>query len=198
MAARPPDVPGRRARLQLHDRQLPGDAGGAGHRSRRRGARDPGGARARRAARRQDRPHPRPLRSRDGDRRRRGRARAPTCCSTATIAGCTTTPSCRPSCSAWRAPAVAPPHRRRRRSSCAATRRSPSAATRSRAIHTPGHTPGSICLYFEESGRDPAPVRGRHAVQGVDRPHRSVGRLAARHHALDPRPADDAPGRRRS
>ena len=45
---------------------------GAGHRPRRRGARDPGRAGRRRPARGQDRPHPRPLRSRDGDRRRRG------------------------------------------------------------------------------------------------------------------------------
>ena len=58
-----------------------------------------------------------------------------------------------------------------------------------RALHTPGHTPGSLCLYFEEVGRDAAAVRGRHPVQGVGRPHGPVGRLAPRHHALHPRPA---------
>ena len=49
-----------------------------------------------------------------------------------------------------------------------------------RALHTPGHTPGSICLFFEQAARDADPVRGRHAVSRLDRPDRSLGRFDGR------------------
>jgi hydroxyacylglutathione hydrolase len=39
-----------------------------------------------------------------------------------------------------------------------------------RAIHTPGHTPGSICLYFEESGQTPLLFAGDTLFRG------SIGR----------------------
>ena len=39
-----------------------------------------------------------------------------------------------------------------------------------RAIHTPGHTPGSICLYFEESGAPPLLFAGDTLFKG------SIGR----------------------
>jgi hydroxyacylglutathione hydrolase len=39
-----------------------------------------------------------------------------------------------------------------------------------RAIHTPGHTPGSICLYFEESGTTPLLFAGDTLFKG------SIGR----------------------
>jgi glyoxylase-like metal-dependent hydrolase (beta-lactamase superfamily II) len=39
-----------------------------------------------------------------------------------------------------------------------------------RAIHTPGHTPGSLCLYFEESGQTPLLFAGDTLFKG------SIGR----------------------
>ena len=39
-----------------------------------------------------------------------------------------------------------------------------------RAIHTPGHTPGSICLYFEQSGETPVLFAGDTLFKG------SIGR----------------------
>jgi glyoxylase-like metal-dependent hydrolase (beta-lactamase superfamily II) len=39
-----------------------------------------------------------------------------------------------------------------------------------RAIHTPGHTPGSICLYFQESGQTPVLFAGDTLFRG------SIGR----------------------
>jgi len=39
-----------------------------------------------------------------------------------------------------------------------------------RAIHTPGHTPGSLCLYFEESGQTPLLFAGDTLFRG------SIGR----------------------
>src|SRR6185436_1564184 len=35
-----------------------------------------------------------------------------------------------------------------------------------RALHTPGHTPGSICLYFEESGQSPLLFAGDTLFKG--------------------------------
>jgi hypothetical protein len=49
-----------------------------------------------------------------------------------------------------------------------------------RAIHTPGGIRA-----------DAAAVRGRHALPGLDRAHRSLGRLAHGHQAFDPRPPVD-------
>ena len=47
-----------------------------------------------------------------------------------------------------------------------------------RVLHTPGHCPGGVCLAVSQAGRHgrATPVRGRHAVCGIDRPHRSAGR----------------------
>ena len=145
---------------------------GAGDRSRRRGARDPRGARARRPARGQDRAHARPLRSRDGDRRRRGqhrRRRAPAPRRSLAVrqrrhADRAVRPGARPSRRrAGRTPA--PPTLELRGDEAIAFGRH-----EVRAIHTPGHTPGSICLYFEESGQTPLLFAGDTLFKG------SIGR----------------------
>ena len=48
-------------------------------------------------------------------------------------------------------------------------------------IHTPGHTEGSVCLYFP--GGEEADCR-RHVVCGKHWPHRSAGRVHAEDHQL--------------
>ena len=70
--------------------------------------------------------------------------------------------------------------------------------------HTPGHSPGQVCLQIGEGGhRRRPPVRGRHAVCRVDRPHRSSGRrsrdapaLGARRPPPAGRPLHGLPGAR--
>ena len=46
-----------------------------------------------------------------------------------------------------------------------------------RVHHTPGHCPGGVCLQIgRHAGGETAPVRRRHAVRRLDRPHRPAGR----------------------
>ena len=50
-----------------------------------------------------------------------------------------------------------------------------------RVRHTPGHCPGGVCLAVQQGGRaEGDAVRRRHALRGLDRPHRSAGRRSAR------------------
>ncbi len=48
-------------------------------------------------------------------------------------------------------------------------------------LHTPGHTEGSICLYFAPEKKL---ICGRYAVCRIDRPHRFAGRLTRQDHAV--------------
>ena len=48
-------------------------------------------------------------------------------------------------------------------------------------LHTPGHTEGSICLYFPAEKNV---NRRRHAVRRLHRPHRSARRIDAEDHAV--------------
>ena len=153
------------------------------HRSRRRARADPAGARERRRA-----------------------SRWP--CSTHTPTSTTSAPRerCR---EATGAPILSPPgrsaalrraarpggalrsdRRRRRRPSTRRSRtarRFASGGSALRAIHTPGHTPGSTC--FELSARRPPPLLRRHALSPLDRPHGPLGRRHGGDPRLDPREA---------
>ena len=65
-----------------------------------------------------------------------------------------------------------------------------------RVRHTPGHCPGGVCLAVSRGRRfggpgpkETSPVCRRHALRGLDRPHRSAGRRPADLAAIDPRGA---------
>ncbi len=77
-------------------------------------------------------------------------------------------------------------------------------------LHTPGHTPGSICLYMpvgyagRTRGRDRReirPARNRpiicrgHAIRRKHRPHRPLGRFVQRNHKFNKRKITRAPRR---
>jgi hydroxyacylglutathione hydrolase len=54
-----------------------------------------------------------------------------------------------------------------------------------RALHTPGHTPGSICLYFEESGQTPLLFAGDTLFKGsIGRTDLWGGSLPAIRHSI--------------
>ena len=69
----------------------------------------------------------------------------------------------------------------RRRAALRRRARRASAASPLRAIHTPGHTPGSTC--FELDRRRAPPLLRRHALPPLDRPDGPLGRR----HRSDPR-----------